>query len=381
MTFHPTDRELDRARGVLLGLAVGDALGGPLEFMSAAEIRARHRGPVEEYVGGGWLSLDPGQGTDDTAMALALARSAATRMGYDPDWALKAYLVWFRTDPPDVGTTIRSALEAADAGGSALAAAEAVQLRTGRSAGNGSLMRIAPIALRHLREPERRALAARADSKLTHYDDHAAAACQWLCEMIAGLIAGVDPAEFVAPAALAAECSVTRAAAATIADGPAAGYVGPTLGVASAALRTATSFEEGLTWVVNLGGDADTNGAVAGALLGARFGADAIPSRWLERLAVRDEATMLAERLLALAQSAAQPEDADKCLRSPTSADPGARLRAALAPFAGRLGHDPDARLAAEAAIAETAKVRCSCPMSRTATCCTCSSATTSSMD
>ena len=357
MTFHLTDREFDRARGVLLGLAVGDALGGPLEFMSAAEIRTRHRGPVDDYVGGGWLSLEPGQGTDDTAMALALARSAATRLGYDPDWALKAYLEWFRTDPPDVGSTIRAALEAADAGGSAIAAGEALHRRTGRSAGNGSLMRIAPIALRYLRQPERRALAARADSKLTHYDDHAADACQWLCEMLAELVAGVDPAELVAPATLETECAVTRAAAATAADGPAAGYVGTTLGVASAALRTAASFEEGLTWAVNLGGDADTNGAVTGALLGARFGARAIPARWLGRLFVRDEASALADRLVTLAeQDVANTTPGSH--RPSGSLDVAARLKVALSPFTGRLEHDPESRRAAEAAIAASGVFR-----------------------
>lgn len=343
MTLHLTDRELDRARGVLLGLAVGDALGGPLEFISAAEIRARHHGPVDDYVGGGWLSLEPGQGTNDTAMALALARSAATRLGYDPDWALKAYLEWFRTDPPDVGSTIRSALEAADAGGSAIEAAVALHCRTGRSAGNGSLMRIAPIALRYLRQPERRSLAARADSKLTHYDEHAADACRWLCEVIAGLIAGVDPAELAAPATLETECSVTRAEAATAADGPAAGYVGTTLGVASAAMRTAASFEEGLRWAVNLGGDADTNGAVAGAVLGARFGASAIPPRWLERLSVREEASALADRLVALAAQDASNGTAVRHDRSGPH-DAGARLKSALAPFTSRLAYDANSR-------------------------------------
>jgi ADP-ribosyl-[dinitrogen reductase] hydrolase len=357
MTFHPRDGKLDRARGVLLGLAVGDALGGPLEFMSAAEIRARHRGPIADYVGGGWLSLEPGQGTDDTAMALALARSAATRLGYDPDWALKAYLEWFRTDPPDVGSTIRAALEAAEAGGSAIAAAEALHRRTGKSAGNGSLMRIAPIALRYLRQPERRALAARADSKLTHYDDHAAEACQWLCEMIAALVAGVDPAELAAPAPLETECAITRAEAATAAEGPVAGSVGTALGLASAALRTAASFEEGLTWAINLGGDADTNGAVAGALLGARFGARAIPARWLEQLLARDEAAALADRLIALAgQDVANTTTGSR--GSTGSLDAGARLKAVLAPFTGRLEHDPVARHAAEAAIAASGVFR-----------------------
>jgi ADP-ribosyl-[dinitrogen reductase] hydrolase len=354
----PASGLLDGARGVLLGLAVGDALGGPLEFLSADEIRARHGGPVRDYVGGGWLALEAGHGTDDTAMALALGRSAATSIGYDPGRALVAYLEWFRTDPPDVGATIRAALAAADAGIATTVATEELHRRTSRTAGNGSAMRVAPIALRHFRQPARRAHAARTDSKLTHYDDHAADACAWLCDAIAALLAGVDPTELAAPAALECEWAISLADAAIAANGPAAGYVGTALGVASAALRTADSFEKGLIWAVNLGGDADTNGAVAGALLGARFGASAIPLRWLERLAVKDEAEVLAERLIALGRPDMRLDTAQRRRRSNSAIDAAARLKAALEPFAARLEHDPQAKLAAEGAIADSGAFR-----------------------
>lgn len=350
---------IDRARGVLLGLAVGDALGGPLEFLSPTEIRARRNGRVDEYIGGGWLSLTPGQGTDDSAMAMALARSAATSVGYRPSRALNAYLEWFRTDPVDVGVTIRAALAGVEAGMSAEAATEAFHHETGRSAGNGSLMRVAPIALRHLREPERRPWAARADSKLTHFDDHAADACAWLCDAIAALVDGVDVGELAPPADLEPEWAISPEHAPLAASGSAAGYVGTALGVGSAAVRTARSFEEGLIWVVNLGGDADTNGAVAGALLGARFGARAIPSRWLEGLAARDEAAMLAERLVTLAQSAIAPAKTTRGRhRCAASVDAVGPLKAVLEPLAGRLEHDPETRRAAEAAIAASGLFR-----------------------
>ena len=144
-------------------------------------------------------------GAVGTAGALALGRSAATSIGYDPGRALAAYLEWFRSDPPDVGATIRAALAAADAGIATNVATEELHRRTGRTAGNGSLMRVAPIALRHFSQPERRAEAARTDSKLTHYDDHAADACAWLCDVIAALLAGVDPTELAAPAELECE--------------------------------------------------------------------------------------------------------------------------------------------------------------------------------
>ena len=354
MTTSPkSHRVLDRAIGTLLGLAVGDALGGPLEFLSADEIRARHGAPVRDYLGGGWLSLQPGHGTDDTAMMLALARAAATSVGYDPRRALNAYLEWFRSNPPDVGATTRAALAGVEAGTSPAEATEAFHRRAGRSAGNGSLMRIAPIALRHLHDPERRARAARTDSKLTHFDAHAADACAWMCEVIAALLEGVDPTELTAPEWLESEWAISRRQAAATADGDAAGYVGTTLGVASAALRTASSFEEGLVWAVNLGGDADTNGAVAGALLGARFGAGAIPARWLDELAARDQTVELARRLVTLAEADRRSTSGGPSPRRRTApVDAGARLEAALAPFSARLEHDPQARVEAEAAIA-----------------------------
>jgi ADP-ribosyl-[dinitrogen reductase] hydrolase len=95
----------DRARGCLLGLAVGDALGGPLEFRPAEQIVDRHGGPVSDMIGGGWLWLRPGQVTDDTDMACALARSLVERGGYESEAALANYVRWLKTEPPDIGIT------------------------------------------------------------------------------------------------------------------------------------------------------------------------------------------------------------------------------------------------------------------------------------
>ena len=140
----------DRARGCLLGLAVGDALGGPLEFVSAERIVDLHGGPVRDMIGGGWLSLRPGQVTDDTDMARALARSLVERGGYEPEAALANYVRWFETRPPDIGITTREVLGRVAAGVDVADAAEQVHEQSGgRSAGNGSLMRIAPLAIRY----------------------------------------------------------------------------------------------------------------------------------------------------------------------------------------------------------------------------------------
>jgi ADP-ribosyl-[dinitrogen reductase] hydrolase len=130
----------DRARGGLLGLAVGDALGGPLEFRSAEQIVDRHGGPVSDMIGGGWLSLRPGQVTDDTDMACALARSLVERGGYESEAALANYVRWLKTEPPDIGITIRAVLEKVAAGVDVADAARQVHEQSGgRSAGNGSL--------------------------------------------------------------------------------------------------------------------------------------------------------------------------------------------------------------------------------------------------
>ncbi len=294
-----------RARGALIGLAVGDALGGPLEFTSPAEARARHGGRVTEMVGGGWLHLRPGQTTDDTAMALALARSLDECGTYDEADALKRYLAWRASSPPDIGITVAAVLGAAAAGEPPRVAAERFHRESGgRSAGNGSLMRIAPVAVRFAREPDAMADVARRESTLLHFDPLAADACEWFCARLAGLL--LDGPEAASPASdgfdprIGETVALDRAAAGARAE-PLGGFVLAALGVAAAAVASAESFEEALVWAINLGGDADTNGAIAGALLGARFGEDAIPERWRSVVEEADELGALAERLVAAA--------------------------------------------------------------------------------
>ena len=319
-----TDARLrDRARGCLLGLAVGDALGGPLEFMSAAEIEARHGGPVSELVGGGWLHLRPGQVTDDTEMALCLARSLAERGGYDPDDALKRYLDWYRSGPVDIGNATRAALSAAAAGRPVGEGTLEFHERSGgRSAGNGSLMRIAPLALAYRDRPADLMHTAEQDSRLTHHDPLAAEACALFCVVVAGKLVGHDLLELPARSeplieALRAtpEDAAKRAAAET-------GFVLTALAVALAAYRSFESFEDGLVWAVNLGGDTDTNGAVAGALLGAVAGAEAIPARWLEQLESKHELVELADALLG-AGPAVIDSGQEAALAPPSSDDRG----------------------------------------------------------
>ena len=170
---------------------MGDALGGPLEFLALEEARRTHGGPVSEMIGGGWLHLRPGQTTDDTAMALALARSLDACGGHDEDDVVRRYLEWRASSPPDIGITVNAVLGAVADGAPPRSAAERFHHESdGKSAGNGSLMRIAPVAIRFRDDPTRMVEVARSESALLHFDPLAADACAWLCLRLAALVDG-----------------------------------------------------------------------------------------------------------------------------------------------------------------------------------------------
>ena len=291
----------ERARGALLGLAVGDALGAALEWLTPGQIEARYRGPLRDLVARSpW---ERGEWTDDTAMALCLAESLDERGAYDRDDVFARYSLWARSRPKDIGNTVAHALmHARSADGAAAAAAEWHERSGGMSAGNGSLMRTAPIGVRFARDREALAEAARSDSTLTHHDPLAADACVWLDETIAWLVRGGRQPALEGPAAEAAEAARTARPELLAAEAQdALGFVLTALRVGVNAAFEQPDFERAVVFAANLGGDADTNAAVAGALAGARFGASAIPQRWLEPLLQRDRIAGLADRLLAAA--------------------------------------------------------------------------------
>ena len=283
-----TPAQLDRAIGALVGGAVGDALGVPYEYGSRP-LEAQPR-----MHGGGLGGIAPGQYSDDTEMAVCIARVAADGADLRTAEALDAvaagFLAWYADGPPDIGVQTRRVLgETAREDGSAATmrrVATALHHETGRSGGNGSLMRTAPVALAHLGDPEAIAEAARAVSALTHHDPVAGDACVLWCLAIdhavhtgeldvrAGLSlvnAGyweplLDEAEKSEPARYARNN----------------GWVVAALQGAWSAAHAATSYEAGVVAAVNGDGDTDTVAAIAGALLGARYGAEAIPVQWRE---------------------------------------------------------------------------------------------------
>ncbi len=292
----------DRYRGCLLGLAVGDALGAPLEFLSRTDIAQRH-GEVREMLGGGWLQTEPGEYTDDTQMALAIARSAVEHGEIDPaDIALR-FLEWYHSLPKDIGNTTVMSLQHLASGIPWHEAGEkTLRLKGDRAAANGSLMRAAPIALASRNDRDALIRNSIDISRITHADPRACWSCVALNQAIAALLTGDGDA--IQEAAIVNHAEVARVviqqSTATREEVRAGGYVLETLGAAFWAFRNHDGFEDVVVAAVNLGDDADTAGAVAGALAGARYGASAIPGRWLDVLQGRDELITLADGLLEL---------------------------------------------------------------------------------
>ena len=167
------DDLLDRFQGCLVGLAVGDALGGPVEGCTVNEIAARY-GRLIEMVGGGWLGLRPGETTDDTAMMLCIARSIVHQGRFDPDDVAQHFLGWFRSRPKDIGNTTRRALVELERGAPwKRAGLQAHRALGGMSAGNGSIMRCAPVALLHYCHEHLLIRDSVYSSIITHFDQKA----------------------------------------------------------------------------------------------------------------------------------------------------------------------------------------------------------------
>jgi ADP-ribosyl-[dinitrogen reductase] hydrolase len=282
-----------RARAAFLGVALGDALGATVEFMTAGEIRAQY-GVHRDLRGGGWLRLAPGAVTDDTEMSLALAEAIVSRGRFESRAAADALLAWMRARPTDVGNTIRrglrrylleGTLEGPPAQG---------------DGGNGAAMRMIPVALATLGDPEQLALQAVAQARITHHHPLSDAACVHVGELAQLACLGAPPV------------ALRRASEALVAAHPSfafeawrghpTGYVVDTLRAVLRWVHASPSFEDCLVTLVNEGGDADTTGAIAGGIAGALHGRDALPARWLRRLDRRLVARIevLADRLVEL---------------------------------------------------------------------------------
>ncbi len=303
---NPTTR--DRFRGCLAGLAAGDALGTTLEFMPPGSFD-----PIDDMVGGGVNRLRPGQWTDDTSMALCLATSLIERRGFDAMDQVQRYVRWWKDGYLsstgqcfDIGITTRAALSRFINTGQPYAGAS-----NPRTAGNGSLMRLAPVPM-YFAGDAAEAIGRSADSsRTTHGAVEAVDACRYFGGLLVGALHGVDKDTLLAPAYCPVEglCEKSPLAEkiAEVANGSfkrreppeikGSGYVVESLEAALWAFHKSRDFRDGALLAVNLGDDADTTGAIYGQIAGAHYGVEAIPAKWRALLTMNELITSLADSL------------------------------------------------------------------------------------
>lgn len=303
---------IERHRGALLGLAVGDALGTTLEFKPPGSFE-----PIDDMVGGGPFGLRPGEWTDDTSMALCLAESLIECRGFDAVDQLQRYVRWWREGHLasngrcfDIGNTVREALVRFQSSGKPHCGSTDPM-----SAGNGSIMRLAPVPLFFAGDPGAAVERAAESSRTTHGAPEAVDGCRYLAALLVGAVGGASKDELLAdhfapvPGIWQERPLAPRIAA--IAAGSfkrrmptevrGTGYVVDSLEAALWAFSRSNSFREGALLAVNLGDDADTTGAVYGQLAGAFYGENAIPEPWRTRVAKKDLIVALADDLFRLA--------------------------------------------------------------------------------
>ncbi|MDF0552842.1 ADP-ribosylglycohydrolase family protein [Kamptonema sp. UHCC 0994] len=307
-------QQIEKYRGCLLGLAVGDAIGTTLEFKPPGTFT-----PINDLVGGGPFRLQPGQWTDDTSMALCLAESLIEKKGFDPVHQLQTYLRWDKTghlssngECFDIGNTVQQALwKFEDTGKPFCGSIDPL------SAGNGSIMRLAPVPLFYAKTPLEAIEKSKDSSRTTHGATTCLDACRYLGSLIVGAVNGVSKEELLSERyslipeyweqnPLGDEIDEIAAGSFKRREPPeikGRSYVVKSLEAALWAFYRSNSFKEGCLLAVNLGDDADTTGAVYGQLAGAFYGEHGIPETWRSQLAYRDLIESFAEQIFCLANS------------------------------------------------------------------------------
>ena len=305
--------ERDRYRGCLIGLAVGDALGTTLEFKRPGTFK-----PIKDMVGGGPFGLNPGEWTDDTSMALCLAESLIECKGFDPADQMKRYLKWYREGYLssngrfiDIGNTVRDALVSFERTEEPFSGPTDPY-----SAGNGSIMRLAPVPMFYAGNPQEAIEKSGESSRTTHGTPAAIDACRYLGALVVGALNGAGKEDlqsdhyspfpgYWAQRPLVKEIDEITSGSFKWREPPeiqGTGYVVKSLEAALWAFYKSKSFEEGCLLAANLGDDADTTGAVFGQLAGAFYDVNAIPDRWLIKIAHREVIKSFAERLFELSE-------------------------------------------------------------------------------
>jgi ADP-ribosyl-[dinitrogen reductase] hydrolase len=299
----PRDQAHDRALGCLLGLAVGDAVGAAVEF------RARDSfSPLTDMIGGGPFHLAPGEWTDDTTMALCLAESLLVMHTVDQRDLMTRFQGWLERGENtvsgrcfDIGVTTRAAIESFAADGFPAAGST-----DARSAGNGSLVRLAPLAIYSVGLPDETISAlVQRQSRTTHGALECIHACRLFLSQLLDALSGADKKGALRPRvmSLSPKLLFINAGEYKTKDRSlikSSGYVVHTLEAALWAIWHTDSFRDAVLTAANLGDDADSVAAVAGQMAGALYGASAIPTAWRMRLAWHDRIEILADALFAM---------------------------------------------------------------------------------
>ncbi len=290
-----------RARGALLGLAVGDALGTTVEFHPRGSFRE-----VTDMEGGGPFSLKPGQWTDDTSMALCLGASLVA-CGFDLGDQMRRYLDWAENGYMsstgrcfDIGATVSRALAHFRQTGDACSGSS-----DPRSAGNGCIMRLAPVPIRYLDHPAQAVDFCGEQSRTTHGALECVAASRLFGEMLVRALNGADKEAVLAAPELAGPLPEKIAAIAAGAwrgksrdQVKGSGYVVESLEASLWCFDRSDNFRDAVLLAANLGDDADTTAAITGQIAGAFYGEDGIPQPWRDKLVMGEMIAQMAEALL-----------------------------------------------------------------------------------
>ena len=300
MTSTEHNYRIHRARGALLGLAVGDAIGTTVEFKPRGTFK-----PLTDMVGGGPFRLAPGQVTDDTSMALCLGASLIDK-GFDLYDQMTRYTRWSNEGYMssngrcfDIGIATRAALQCFRRSANPLAGST-----DPHSAGNGCLMRLAPVPIRYLDQPEQAVRLSEEQARTTHQAPECLAASRLFGELLVRALQGKPKEEVLAPHALAGQLPGTLEA---IGQGHyrhksreairGTGYVVDSLEATLWCFAQTDNFRDCILMAANLGDDADTTAAQAGQLAGAFYGESGIPAEWLGKLTMMETIRDMADAL------------------------------------------------------------------------------------
>jgi len=291
----------ERYTGCLLGLACGDAVGTTLEFKPRGSFE-----PITDMVGGGPFNLEPGQWTDDTSMALCLAESLIKKKGFDPLDQMERYVRWYRTGYLsstevcfDIGGTTASALRRFEKTRDPFSGST-----DSHSAGNGSLMRLAPVPLFFFPDRDAMIFYAGESSRTTHGAQECIDACRLFASILFNALSGMDKErvlfdhdEAIVESPAIREILKGSYKGKTVGQIQGTGYVVNSLESTLWCFYSTNTFNEAVLKAANLGDDADTTAAICGQVAGAYYGTHGIPNVWLSLLSMRSEISRLADSL------------------------------------------------------------------------------------